>query len=978
MRPLLAVLRRTSRSRGILATSIIALLSDSSAHAANQTWDGGSTSGMWPDVANWVGNTAAPGANTGTTNTDVALFNTSIANTWGDSAANPILIDSGRNLGGISFDGAPGSYFIGSTSGPALNLSSGGTIQLFSSLTATNAIETLNAPLVIRGAGGTYTFANDSGNGTSAGGGTLKFGGGITGGAPGPTVLILSGGNTSRNAIDGVIADGAATSLALLKTGPGAWALSGTNTHSGGTTVNGGTLSFYHDANLGAAGSGVTLTGGTLQSSSTYSSHPHAITSASTLDVAVGFATLQNAALSGSGTLTKTGGGTYFLGAGSGNTFSGDLTLAVNGGTFKIGSSVASSPLGGATLSGLTAANTITVNRGASFLIDENQNQLASRVDGVIADRLGSAGNRPAVSMNGGTFFLNAANLSAVMTQTLGALSLSSGASTINVNQVGNGTPELVFSSLSKTPGAFGNFTGNGVAIALGTAALNVPQILFTTAPTMIGAGGAVNSPAISIVPGTRSNNELATYGANGMRALAAAEYHAVAGNDLNGAGPGENVKISDATTPAFTALAAPKIVNALVNSAAVNAAWGMGNTLTLTSGQFIHTPNNSLNISSGALTAATSDLDLSILLNTVTIGANITNNGPVVIALVKNGAGVLVLANTTDNTYSGGTFVNEGQLNTGGATGRRYLGTGAAVINGGGLMNLFAGGATSFAGSLAAPAYTVRSGGQLNWNNTSLPATNEFFKVEAGAVFNLTQVAAAAGFNLSGPSRNFEVAAGAVLAEQVAGANIAIKNGAGLISSLTTPAYYFGLGISLSENVAVGAGTPWLGLSTDHTNSRTYAGTTTTNNTITANSDFILQGKTPAGAGAPGANTLSLGNGASAANIIKITTPNGSVNANIVGRVSLNNDNSQYGSGGNSVIFQVTSGATLTANTATAMGVGERSRQHRGAEWRHPGRRRPRRPQRQCRHPARRHLHAEPVHADWHGRLHPLERLDP
>src|SRR5205823_389909 len=64
------------------------------------------------------------------------------------------------------------------------------------------------------------------------------------------------------------------------------------------------------------------------------------------------------------------------------------------------------------------------------------------------------------------------------------------------------------------------------------------------------------------------------------------------------------------------------------------------------------------------------------------------------------------------------------------------------------------------------------------------------------------------------------------------------------------------------------------------------------------------------------------LGNGTSSTNIVKIATPNGNVNASIVGNVLLNNDKSQYGSAGNTVTFRVTPNATFTAQTATAMGV--------------------------------------------------------
>jgi len=132
--------------------SLAALLAAQPAHAANQMWDGGSTvDGNWSTITNWDGDSAAPGATSGTTNADIATFNAAIANTWG-LAGTPIVIPSNQNIGGISFDATAGNYFIGTTTGNSIKLSSGGTIQILNTLAATNAIETVNAPLVIQGA----------------------------------------------------------------------------------------------------------------------------------------------------------------------------------------------------------------------------------------------------------------------------------------------------------------------------------------------------------------------------------------------------------------------------------------------------------------------------------------------------------------------------------------------------------------------------------------------------------------------------------------------------------------------------------------------------------------------------------------------------------------------------------------------------------------------------------------------------------
>jgi len=127
----------------------------------------------------------------------------------------------------------------------------------------------------------------------------------------------------------------------------------------------------------------------------------------------------------------------------------------------------------GLILSNMTSGSTITVKRGATFNIEDNANAAA----GYVADRLGSAGNRPAVSLAGGTFNLNGANSAAVMTQTLGPLTLASGPSIVNVTRNGNGTPELVFSNLTRAGGGFVNFTGTALGAARRTGGFSSPWL---------------------------------------------------------------------------------------------------------------------------------------------------------------------------------------------------------------------------------------------------------------------------------------------------------------------------------------------------------------------------------------------------------------------------------------------------------------------------------------------------------------------
>ena len=233
-----------------------------SARAASQNWTGGSAvNGNWSTTGNWSG--AAPGSTSVTNNTDVATFNAAIAHTWGNSAANPVVIDSlTQNIGGITFTTLAGNYTIGSTGGNSLLLSNAGTIQITGLTTNSNVMETVNAPLVLEGTA--YTLTNASANGTGVGAGTLNIGGAISSAAAsGTTVLTLSGANTNQNTISGIISDGPLATVSLNKSQAGTWVLSGNNTFTGGVSLNGGTVVLNNNAALGSTGT-IAFSGGAV------------------------------------------------------------------------------------------------------------------------------------------------------------------------------------------------------------------------------------------------------------------------------------------------------------------------------------------------------------------------------------------------------------------------------------------------------------------------------------------------------------------------------------------------------------------------------------------------------------------------------------------------------------------------------------------------------------------------------------------
>ena len=148
------------------------------------------------------------------------------------------------------------------------------------------------------------------------------------------TGITLTTGDEGSDEISGIIS-GAGN---LTKVGSGTLTLSNTNTYSGITTINNGTISISADNGLGAAPGSVvanqlTINGGTLNTSSTFSlATNRGITigaNDATIDVD-GSTTLSYAgAITGSGDLTKTGDGTLNL---TGSTdFSGSTTIGAGG-----------------------------------------------------------------------------------------------------------------------------------------------------------------------------------------------------------------------------------------------------------------------------------------------------------------------------------------------------------------------------------------------------------------------------------------------------------------------------------------------------------------------------------------------------------------------------------------------------------------------------------------------------------------------
>ena len=255
-------------------------------------------------------------------------------------------------------------------------------------------------------------------------------------------VTLTLGGNNQDTTYSGVLSG----SGSLVKNGTGALTLGGSNTYTGATTINTGTLTFSGNNRM-APGSAITLNGGTLDLGG-YSQAMSAIFTFS------GQGAFQNGNLNSSGALRRSGSGTaLFSGTGS---FNG---LTASGGTLEITS-------GGS----LTSANRLLLQgAGATLQLDAGAVASFSGNGTGTSNIVGADSGAGILNMNGGT------------------LNFTSGANGSGYLRVG----------ANAAPGT-GNMTVNGGTANIGHS-MNIggrfdnSQTASTNSGTLTIAGGTVN-----------------------------------------------------------------------------------------------------------------------------------------------------------------------------------------------------------------------------------------------------------------------------------------------------------------------------------------------------------------------------------------------------------------------------------------------------------------------------------------------------
>lgn len=294
------------------------------------------------------------------TATQISLGSNTVLNVTHAATANPAdlvvtsAISSVPSGYGLTLQGNGFTQFYGANTYNGGTTVSGGTLQLESgaTLSASTGGLTVNAPALLDMNAVNVSVGALNGSGTIDNVGTY-----------GSPVLTVGNGN-GTGTFSGTIQNSSGVTT-LVKAGNGTQYLTGTNTYSGGTTINAGVLNFGPSA-LGS--SPVTFEGGTLQwaagNTLDVSSSPGiaSIPSGKTANLDTnGNNVTFGASLNGAGGLTKIGAGTLTLNAP--NYFTG--TTNITGGTLNLANSYALQ----SSTANVTINNSLVLSSGAASAV---------------------------------------------------------------------------------------------------------------------------------------------------------------------------------------------------------------------------------------------------------------------------------------------------------------------------------------------------------------------------------------------------------------------------------------------------------------------------------------------------------------------------------------------------------------------------------------------------------------------------------
>ena len=420
-----------------------------------------------------------------------------------NSAQNGAIV----GVGGLTKAGSGSLTLTGALSYTGVTTVNGGTLKL----TGDNSIASSRRLVV--GAGATFDISGVSSFATSVrsiqGAGHFELG---------SKRLTLTDNN--QTTVSGTIG-GVGGSLVMA--GGGALTLTGTNTYSGGTTINRGLVSIASDAALGAATGRVEVGGGTLQFGNAFN-----LAASRSLSVGLGdgtfdtngFDTTFAQGVSGLGSLVKTGNGTLTLNGintyEGGTMVTGGVLRIGNGGSLPIGALILSGgkldldngsdgPISVGSLSGSGGTidiglSTLVVNQGSDSSYGGKLTGAGSLVKNGLGTLILSGVNTYTgpTSVNGGRLSVNGSITSDV---TVGAAGNLGGSGTIfgNVTNAGTLAPGNSIGTLTVN-GSFTQSAGSTYQVEL-NAAGQADRINVVGAPGSAALNGGTVQPVLT--PGT-------------------------------------------------------------------------------------------------------------------------------------------------------------------------------------------------------------------------------------------------------------------------------------------------------------------------------------------------------------------------------------------------------------------------------------------------------------------------------------------